>query len=251
MQASEQATEVPPITAEGTGQRLLQPWWYMLAAIHLKKAAERAYFDRQVSLIEWARSSETVAATAGSEPKKSTSEALLINTALQESPAHRIESGNTSDSSMEVESAKPASPQSPTPTLSFLFSPPVQFLKAPRKPTHYSTGHRSYKPKNPDDKVTIADTVTVLHPLGDQLDEPTTNSAQVQTPHMPVRPTHASHEPRLSTTSGAGEGPGNDCESDIYASSTMEDALISPKKLPRGLFGETSSDTSCSSSPVR
>ena len=74
---------------------------------------------------------------------------------------------------------------------------------------------------------------------------------QVQTPRRIVRPTHASHEPRHSSTSDAGEGPGSGGNSDVYARSTMEDALTSPKKLQRGHFGETSSDTSRSSSPVR
>ena len=133
---------------------------------------------------------------------------------------------------MEIESVRPASPQSPSPTLSVRFSPPVQFLKAPCKPTHYSTGHRGYKPKNLDAKVTIADTVTVQQAMGDQVDEPTTSSIQVQ-------------------TSDAGEGPGSGVNSEVYAGSTMEDALTSSKKLPRGHLGETSNDLSCSSSPVR
>ena len=140
---------------------------------------------------------------------------------------------------------------SPQHQLCFRFSPPVEILKAPCTPTHYSTGHRSYKPKNGDAKVTIADTVTVQHTLGDQQDEPSTSTTQVQTPHMTVRPTHASHEPRLSSTSDAGEGHGNGCDCDVFAGSTMEDALTFPKKLLRGHFGETLSDTSCSSSPVQ
>ena len=71
-----------------------------------------AYSDGQVALIEEARSSEAVAAIAGSEPKERASEAILVNTTQQESPKHHIESGNTSDSSMEIESVRPASPQS-------------------------------------------------------------------------------------------------------------------------------------------
>ena len=152
---------------------------------------------------------------------------------------------------MEIESVRPACPQSPSPTLSFRFSPPVQFLKAPCKPTHYSTGHRGYKPKNTDSKVTIADTVTVQHTMGDQVDVPATSSIQVQTPRNTVRPTRTSLEPRNSSTSDAGEGLGSGVNSEVYARSTIEDALTSPKKLPRGRLGETSSDTSRSSSPVR
>ena len=152
-----------------------------------------AYFDRQVALIEGAVSFETAAATAGSEPKESTSEAILINTALQESPTHHIESGNTRDSSMEVESAESAGPQSPAPSLTFRFNS----LKSSSKSAHYSTGHRSYKPKNPNAKVTIADFVTVP--------EPSASSAEVLSPRTRTRPKHISHESQLTSTSDVGE----------------------------------------------
>ena len=247
---TEQPTEVPTNTAQETVTATVAS----LVAYASSNTSEEccgAYFDRQVALIEEARSSEAVAAITGSEPTKSASEAILVSTTLQESPKHHIESGNNSDSSMEIESVRPASSQSPSPTLSFRFSPPVQFLKAPCEPTHYSTGHRGYKPKNTDSKVTIADTVTVQHTMGDQVDVPATSSIQVQTPRKTVRPTHTSLEPRNSSTSDVGEGPGSGVNSEVYARSTMEDALTSPKKLSRGRLGETSSDTSRSSSPVR
>ena len=164
MQTSEQATEVPSVTAQGTVTATVATL-VVYASSNTSDGSCGAYFDRQVALIEGARSSETAAAITGSELRESASEAILIRIALQESPKHQTESGSISDSSMEIESVTPASPQSPSPTLSFHFSPPVQFRKAPRKPTHYSTGHRSCKPKNPDAKVTIADTVTVQHAM--------------------------------------------------------------------------------------
>ena len=127
LQSSEQATEVPPNTAQETVTATVATL-VVYASSNTSEENCGAYFDRQVALIEEARPSEAVAAIARSEPKESASEAILVNTTLQESPKHHIESGITSDSSMEIESVRPASPQSPSQTLSFRFSPPVQFL---------------------------------------------------------------------------------------------------------------------------
>ena len=136
MRTSEQPTEVPPNTAQKTVTATVASL-VTYASSSTSEESCGAYFGRKVALIEEARSSEAVAANAGSEPKESASEAILVNTTLQESPKHHTESENNSDSSMEIESARPASPQSPSPTLSFRFSPPVQLFKAPCKPTHY------------------------------------------------------------------------------------------------------------------
>ena len=249
MRTSEQSTEVPPNSAQKTVTATVASL-VTYARSSTSEESCGAYFDRKVAIIEEAQSSEAVAANAGSEPKESASEAILVDTTLQESPKHHTESGSNSDSSMEIESARPASPQSPSPTLGFRFSPPVQLFKAPCKPTHYSTGHRGYKPKNPDSKVTIANTVIVQQAIGDQVVEPATGSIQAQTPLRTAKPTRTSFEPR-NPSSDAEEGPGSGVNTEIYARSTMEEALTSPKKLPRGHLGDMSSDTSRSSSPVR
>ena len=98
--------------------------------------------------------------------------------------------------------------------------------------------------------MTIADTVIVQHAIGDQVDEPVTGPIQAQTPLRTERPTRPTFEPR-NPSSDAAEGHGSGVNSEVYARSTMEEALTSPKKLPRGHLGEMSSDTSRSSSPVR
>ena len=85
--------------------------------------------------------------------------------------------------------------------------------------------------------MTIADTGIVQHAIGDQVDEPATGPIQAQTPLRTERPTRTTFEPRNSS-SDAGEGPGSGVNSEVYARSTMEDALTSPKKLPRGHLGE-------------
>ena len=249
MQTSEQATEVPPNTAQGTVTATVA-FLVAYASGNTSEESCGAYFDRQVVLIEEARYYEAVAAI-GVNPNRVPAKPFWSTPRCRKALKITLSLETPSDSSMEIKSVRPASPQSPSPTLSFRFSPPVQFLKARCKPIHYSTGHRGYKPKNPDSKVTIADTVTVQHTMGDQVDEPATSSIQVQTPRKTVRPTRTSLEPRNSSSSDAGEEPGSGVNSEVYARSTMEDALTSPKKHPRGRLGETSSDTSRSSSPVR
>ena len=84
-----------------------------------------------------------------------------------------------------------------------------------------------------------------------QMEQPSTSSAQVQSPHTLVRPKHTIHKPQTSSSSDAGEGRETCCDSAAYARSTLDDALTSSKRFLRSQFGEVSSDTSCAASPVR
>ena len=82
MQTSEQATEVPPNTAKGTVTATVATL-VVYASSNTSEESCGAYFDRQVALIEKTRSSDAVAAIAGSEPKESASEAILVNTVIR------------------------------------------------------------------------------------------------------------------------------------------------------------------------
>ena len=101
VRTSEQSTEVPPNSAQKTVTATVASL-VTYASSSTSEESCGAYFDRKVALIEEAQSSEAVAANAGSEPKESASEAILVDTTLQESPKHHTESGSNSDSSMEI-----------------------------------------------------------------------------------------------------------------------------------------------------
>ena len=120
-----------------------------------KSSEERcgAYFHRQVALIEGVRPLETTGCDREAEPKESTSEPMVINTAHQLSPLCPNLTEETIESPMEDGSTEPTG--SKIPILPPIPNPGIQFLEALVSATQHYPGHRVCKPRDRDAKVSM------------------------------------------------------------------------------------------------
>ena len=176
---------------------------------------------------------------------------MVINTASPLSPPHQTIAAETGVSPMDQETSEPAGPKNQAlPQISSL-SPTIQALESLVTLPHCSIDHRGSKPKSQNARSTIADTVPQDDLQDHQRHMPSTSTALTSSPLTSNSPERVTHLPPPTSFSDVDEVRETEFESDVYVRSTMEDALVSPRKFPSQPLGEISSDISCNTSPVR
>ena len=178
------------------------------------------------------------------------SEQMVINTGPPLSPSHQSIAEETGVSPMDEETSEPVGPKTQTLPQISSFSPTIQALESPVTSPHCSTGHRGSKPKSQNVRITIANTVPQDDSQDHQRHMPSTNTALTPSPLTSNSPERVAHLPPPTTFSDVDEVRETEFES-FCVRSTMEDALVSPRKFPSQPLGEISSGISCNTSSVR